>query len=612
MQISIPLLKSANSSLPTSFEGAYQAFTWRMLLFNMPNAFSYSSGPVKYSQWKFWIWDVGSRHAQNNSWNSQYAASVISWTGGLTAYAKSFDFATNISRIEAGRVKVWAYMDNTFHNAFLWTPKSIFNVNETVNGLDLVKSMAAFPSSMADKRNQKSYVATSPNGTKYMIVWGEGSIRSFVLGATNYDVWSATPNGTYSFTSFPWTPTGNGGSWLNFANVVAAKGQYVWVACVDTFLDATTPPWNYDAAASGLIRGYLFSIDNTGAFTLVGSALTISAQLTQSTTGWSWHSTSGARYYACGSYVKNNTSYCYADYYVYFRDSYGATYPKGTVSIQIYFTVDLTNVTTFTGTAVNSRNINEGWNNGTANTAAWNTSTGEVPVGFNSTNSYMYFILTNGQIWYNTGGGFNNTALTSAAGANDNMIRYRKTPTLMSTAWSNYNFNNAKTGFVIKGVALTWTITNSGLQTIWVYEMTGTNEEDDSAAFKGIMLDGTSINNYSAITEDVSLYINDVLAETQAHTYAAAYLGAINTALPTFTQGNRTFTTNLTVANPLNSVNFELKITVTNSASRNMKLWFWLTGWTYATPTWTNDASWNSTSGWVVWTNGSYIDIAIW
>lgn len=51
MQISIPLLKSASSSLPTSFDGAYQAFTGRMLLFNMPNAFLYDT--VKYSQGKF-------------------------------------------------------------------------------------------------------------------------------------------------------------------------------------------------------------------------------------------------------------------------------------------------------------------------------------------------------------------------------------------------------------------------------------------------------------------------------------------------------------------------------------------------------------------------------
>lgn len=317
--------------------------------------------------------------------------------------------------------------------------------------------MAAFPP-IADKRSQKSYVATTPNGTKYLIVGAEGSIRSFALGATNYDVGSATANGTYNFTSFPATPAFY---WLNFANVIAVKGQYVWVTCVDTGIDAMTSGI-HNATASGLVRGYLFSLDNTGAFTLIDSAATIFAQLSQSTTGLSGTAVSVGRYYASGSYVKNNTAYCYADFYVWFRDVYLASYPKGTVSVQQYFTVNLSNVSAFTFTDVNKRIINEGGNNGTTNTAAWNISTGEVPVGFFSASSYLYFITSTGAIWYNTGAGFNNPSLVSAAGANDNMLRYHSTPTLMSTAASNISFNNAKTGLLLNNVAITGAITNSG------------------------------------------------------------------------------------------------------------------------------------------------------
>lgn len=119
---------------------------------------------------------------------------------------------------------------------------------------------------------------------------------------------------------------------------------------------------------------------------------------------------------------------------------------------------------------------------------------------------------------------------------------------------------------------MTGAITNSGTQSIWVYEITGTNEEDDTAAFKGLMLNATATQGYDAITETVSVYINDILAETQTHTYAATYAGAINTALPTFTQGFRSFTTNLTAANPIAKTNIEVKTVCTNSASRPMKL----------------------------------------
>lgn len=140
--------------------------------------------------------------------------------------------------------------------------------------------------------------------------------------------------------------------------------------------------------------------------------------------------------------------------------------------------------------------------------------------------------------------------------------------------------------------------------------MTGTNQEDDAGAFKGMMLNATAIQGYSAITENVSLYANNTLLETQTHTYAAAYAGAINTAIPTFTQGNRSFAT-VTAANPINATDIEFKATCTNSALMGMKLGFGLTSGTYLSPTGTNGAYGNSTSGWMVDTNGSYVDLIL-
>lgn len=118
MQFSIPLLKSATSSSSTSFDAAYQAFSGKMLLLNVPAAFNYGT-PTKTSQGKWGVGDIGEKHAQNNTWNSQYAVATVAGSTALEVYAKTFSFSSNVSRIEAGRIKVGAYLDNSFHSAYL-------------------------------------------------------------------------------------------------------------------------------------------------------------------------------------------------------------------------------------------------------------------------------------------------------------------------------------------------------------------------------------------------------------------------------------------------------------------------------------------------------------
>lgn len=95
-----------------------------MLLFNIPDAFEYDS---KVSQGRWGVGGVGgSRHTQNNAWDAQYGVATVNGSTPLSVYAKTFSFISNIKNIDAGRIKVGAYMDNTFHNNYRVDTAAIF------------------------------------------------------------------------------------------------------------------------------------------------------------------------------------------------------------------------------------------------------------------------------------------------------------------------------------------------------------------------------------------------------------------------------------------------------------------------------------------------------
>ena len=120
------------------------------------------------------------------------------------------------------------------------------------------------------------------------------------------------------------------------------------------------------------------------------------------------------------------------------------------------------------------------------------------------------------------------------------------------------------------------------------------------------------VNDITIETIPMTLKVNGVLLETISPTFFNNQTwNRINTTWPTLNYNNfMTFTT-LNTANPIATTNLEFELATTNTNNRDIRIWFGLTWWTYASPSWTNDASGTATTARSIGANGSIVNLTL-
>ena len=117
---------------------------------------------------------------------------------------------------------------------------------------------------------------------------------------------------------------------------------------------------------------------------------------------------------------------------------------------------------------------------------------GGINVGYDG--SGAVFIRGNNRIYTVTAGSFTDTG-TDSSGSYSNIYQYRQSTSILSN-----NANQVRTtgtAIKIKGTDTNGTLANIDTNSLWIYEMTGANNESQQAALKnvyvnsGVMSDST-------------------------------------------------------------------------------------------------------------------------
>ena len=297
MNLSLPAFASSwSSSWASSYwsviDLGYQVYTPRLLQFNIPGAFT-SWSDISQAEWG--IANTGSRHSQNNAWNSQYAQASVSWSSTLNVYSVTRNFTTSIKSINAAVIRFSIFDSNS--------SEKCLTLDDTNKRFSAVTNSGNAGSVVSNTQKPKWFIATNTNN--FLIVCDGSTIKSIPC-----DV-----NGNI----IAWTI--NTATYRSSCCVVAAIGQYVWIF------------W-WDLGWGGWIswfNGQLYSVSSSWVLSTVWSNITL----------WNqglWNNTVVNIYLS--SYVKNNSWYLY--WYV--------VNGNGAVSAEISGLVDLSNTSAFTWT----------------------------------------------------------------------------------------------------------------------------------------------------------------------------------------------------------------------------------------------------------------------
>lgn len=361
----------------------------------------------------------------------------------------------------------------------------------------------------------------------------------------NYAVTSSTPAGTAT------VPNCVDG-W-----VVAAKGIYIWVVSL-----IQTPT---GTAKNNQWKGQLYSISTAGVLSTVGAQVVIYTSPNGVDTGEGMY----GRLNGLGSYVVNNVSHVISS-----AVAQSGNQPNAMRS-RIYNTVDLATVTVFTTTAVKQESV--GANN--SDYLGIGIAKACLNVGYDGSFGLVVTNLgtagTPDVYKVNAAGGFVDAAV-NYFDTYLNPCRYRNTTTKLSTAASNTNVSATNT-FRVDDTALAGgTFTNLHLNCIWMYEMTGTNAEDDTGttSLKGVYLGCSALGSSSG---NMTLKVNGTLALTKTW----------NNINITASNMNWTFTSVLDIA----TTKLTFLTEFANSLGLDCKIGYGTNGGTYATPTGTFELS---------------------
>ena len=481
---------------------------------------------VHDSQARWWLCSVPNRYNQNANWDAQIASATTSWSTNLDLYSITNEFDVNIELMEAIQWKGAIYTQ--------YYPQVTFN--ETSDKLATSKN-SVVSSTISTVQNKKTYIWVS-GGNYFCYVASGATVKSYPCDV-NGIITSTTPGDTetMSLASTVW--------------VAAAYNQYLWLC--GTY---------YDGVNTISIKWALYSINSSGVITQISTNVTI-----RTTTPWVGL-TQVSSYF--GSYVKNTTAYCFA---INAWLNWWTLYDT-----QSYFTINLWTVSGFTHTEVRGQNDTTTWS-----PYSMGMSNAYIPVWYDWT---QLLADLNGTIYQLTWASFTSSG-TSAIVTQANWMRYTNSISKQSTA--TLNIHSSSTSLFINNSQVNWSLAAS-TRIMAIYKVTGTNEDDDAAAF---------LNLYSETPGALSeaLYVQLKINTVTYSTFDNSIDGIMSLSSATDqTIGAQSITQNMHLV---------------NTNSQQVKMWFGLTGGTYAAPTGTNGHGWSISTWSTVSANGSYMDIVL-
>lgn len=270
--------------------------------------------------------------------------------------------------------------------------------------------------------------------------------------------------------------------------------------------------------------------------------------LSLSWTSWNW--------FTVWSYVKNNTIHAIVN-------TQGVQ-PK-------YITIDMTSTASNSITTIITW---WGWDLTTVNHAAT-----MIPVWYDWTKAV--FVSNNGKVWTADWSWFTDTGVT---GLSAKSIRYRNSTTKLATAtnnlystWNTFYYNTNR--FLCKDADI-WT------KVLFAYLMTWSNEEDDVTAL------GKCYATFALWNADwLSVKVNGV-------EYGNSIIGNL-------------WELSTSIASLPTATSLLFEIAIANTLAKTLKTWFGITGWTYGSPTGTNDFGWSVSTWSTIWSNGSQLSITL-
>lgn len=510
--LSIPLKTGSSATAvayDTAIDGAYSIYNATIKNYPVANAFVDGADT---SQEKWWL-QVSARATQNNAWKAQLSFGVTSGTGVLSRRSITYPFGRTISKIDDASIQAWFY----------WRWQSTVTFNESTN---VLAASRWWTNTSVTWRFQKSYIATS-GGNKFAIMADGSGIYSYAVSATGVlTTWTVLSTQT-----IPFTPTLVGIQFQSSCFIAAVKWQFIW--WIKLSKDGQGSWW-------GIFRVHkqLFSIDSAWVMTTVWSqendtVFTFASNGSNTANFNSW------------SYTVNNTAHLVS--------LHGIAGPDRSAN---YHTIDLTNTSAFADTLIKTDN---------ASTTLFTAYTWLVNVWYDGTSALIVTWLgtiSTPDIYKIDATSLADTGV-NASFAPTETAQYRQTTTVMSTDTNQVRTSSDK--FKIKWSDTNGSITNLSTNSVWMYEMTGTNNESQQSALIWVYTPNTCV-----ATGTLTLKANTVTVDTNVLS------NTINVPVSQIL--------NVSNANiSSDRINFELSYD--NIDANDTKIWFWLTWWTYASPT---------------------------
>lgn len=522
-----------------TIDASYNIYNARLIQLNIPNS---RNDGVNTSQARRWLADLPNRRPQNNLWNSQFVLSTVSWTTDLELYSITNSFNTPIDEIEAWRQVMW----------IAWNWHATITFDETTDKIDDVRHSWITTNIINGNVSAKKWYIASSWWNRFVVVNKWTTIETYAINANN------------NITS--WTPA-DALAWTN-RWCVAVKNQYLWMISIAYW-------------ATHVYTWQLYQINSSWVMSTVWAAQTIFTSA-NSSPWWVFSLQSSAMW----SYTRNNTAYVYLDWSMHANSTISWTH-----SSRIYCTIDLATVSAFTWTLVSSTWSAVTWQYSWYGWWSWwSTVYRQIVAWWDNSTSRFYYVRWDNSIRYANWSWFTDATL-SYFEDNTRWCRYWNTPTKLTTLSANIN-NSSTNSLLINNVAVNWTFTNLHINSLWMYEMTWSNEEDDAWAFKWFYIPSPNVTwqddkiyltmNWSAwVTENIENNINFTLKRT--------------ILLPRIT---------------VSDTKIKIKTLFDNNSWWEYKMWLWMTWWTFAAPTWTNNMTWSSSLWANVWADWSYVDIS--
>lgn len=519
--LSIPLKVWSGASAvayDTAVDGSYNIYNATLKNYPVANAFVDGSDT---SQEKWWL-QITSRATQNNAWKTQLSYGVSSGTGNVSTKSITYPFTSTIKQIDSATIAYGIYQR-----------ASTLTFNETTNKITNVKGIASFSGILTSWYQNKSYVA-SAGWNKFVAIGDSTNIKVYPISATG-DITSATPTDTKTIS---YTPVYSGQA--PRYHIVAAKGAYVWAWVYYTDVSWGNGIHYYKA------QFQLYSINSSGVLTAVGTSVAATLGSVSNLNGYN-------PWYGVWSYITNNTAHSI------FLGSSNDTLNQYFSRCNEYRTIDLSNTTIFTSTQIRSETT---FANGAWQYVGWipQQYSWSINVGYNGSDAITIDRLNN--IYTVNGTAFTDSGSDSLCWVTD-ICQYRQSVALLS-ADTNQVRTTSTNKFKIKWSDTNGSLTNLTTKCLWMYEMTGTNNESQQSALLAVYLDSGATWSGSLILKANWTTINTIFADN-----------CINPAPGTIALSN--------IAINTNKILFELLFT--NPEAIDTKIGFWLTGGTYASPT---------------------------